>query len=199
MVPLNLQIDMPALLRYYQAHEPQLTKLAKVAKHRTMTLMATAPRREPDDGVTFQTEPFRAFYQEAAPLFAEHLVQTEQAPDDHVGKNLGLFEALDDAGALQVITARSNGRMFGYLVSVIAPSLDAPDVTQAEHTIFFGAPEIRNLGMRLQRAARDALRSRGVDVLITRAGHRGSGPRLGALYRRLGAAEFGQLYRLELD
>jgi GNAT superfamily N-acetyltransferase len=89
--------------------------------------------------------------------------------------------------------------MFGYLLSVIAPSLDSPNEINAEHTIFFASPEIRNLGMRLQRAAIDALRARGVDHVLMRAGHRGSGPRLGTFYRRLGADEFGQLYRLTLE
>jgi hypothetical protein len=52
--------------------------------------------------------------------------------------------------------------------------------------------------MKLQRASLAALRERGVDEVVMRAGHRGSGPRLGTIYRRLGAEEFGNLYRLEL-
>jgi GNAT superfamily N-acetyltransferase len=194
---LNLQTDMRSLLRYYQAHAPQLAKLAKTTRHRIVAAMAPAGRDE--DGVTFRLEPFRQFYRDAQPLFAEHLVQTGQSPDDHARKNVALLETLDDLGILQVLTARQNGRMFGYLMSVVAPSLDSPDVTQAEHTIFFASPAIRGLGMRLQRAALEALRARGVHHVLMRAGHRGSGPRLGTFYRRLGAEEFGQLYRLELE
>lgn len=193
---LNLQINMPALIRYAAAHRPQMAKLAKVAKHRTISAMRA--ERVELDGITFQQEPFRSFYRDAEPLFAEHLVQTGQSPDDHARKNLALLERLDDAGALHCLTARCNGRMFGYLVSVIADSLDSPDVVQAEHTIFFASPAVRGLGLRLQRAAIDALRARGVGALLMRAGHRGSGPRLGSIYRRLGAEEFGGLYRLEL-
>jgi len=100
---------------------------------------------------------------------------------------------------LQTMTARSNGRMFGYLMTVIGPSLDARDRLAGFHTIFFASPLIRGLGMKLQRAALDALRARGVQEVQMRAGHRGSGPRLGTFYRRLGAEEFGQLYRLELE
>jgi GNAT superfamily N-acetyltransferase len=195
---VNLQTDLPATLRYYNAHAPQLEKLAKTSKHRIVSMMAAKRQREPDDGVTFQTEPFRTFYRDARPLFAEHLVQTGQSPDDHARKNIPLLERLDDIGALQVLTGRINGRMFGYLMSVVAPSLDARDRTVAEHTIFFAAPGVRNLGMRLQRAAVEHLRARGVDEIILRAGHRGSGPRLGAFYRRLGAEPFGEMYRLQL-
>lgn len=192
----NIQINLPQLVRYFAAHEKQLIKLTKQAKHRILAGMTGMSEL---DGVTFQHEPFAQFYRDAQPLFAEHLVQTEQAPDEHMNKNLPLFQRLDDAGALQTMTARSNGRMFGYLVTVLGPSLDAEDRLIGFHTIFFASPLIRNLGMKLQRAALDALRARGVAEVQMRAGHRGSGPRLGTFYRRLGAEEFGQLYRLELE
>jgi GNAT superfamily N-acetyltransferase len=196
--PVNIQIDLSHLTRYFATHRPQIDKLLKVAKHRTIALM-TRRAVGPPEGITFQHEPFRQFYRDARHLFAEHLVQTEQSPDDHARKNLALFQALDDAGMLQTITARSrNGLMYGYLQTVIGPTLDAPDVSQAWHSIFFASPDIRGLGMRLQRAALARLREMGVDEVIMRAGHRGAGPRLGTFYRRLGAEEFGQLYRLEL-
>ena len=193
---VNIQIDMRALLRQVRAYQPQLAKLAKQAKHRTIAMMAPAPGDF--DGVTFQAEPFALFYRDAEPLFREHLTQTGQSPDDHARKNLPLLQSLDDMGALQCLTARVNGRMFGYLMTVIGPSLDSPDVIQGEHTIFFASPDVRHLGMRLQRAALEMLRQRGVHEVIMRAGHRGSGPRLGTFYRRLGAEEFGQMYRMEI-
>jgi GNAT superfamily N-acetyltransferase len=180
------------------AHEKQLAKVAKQAKHRTLTLLQPTPR-EHEDGVTFQVERFATSYAEAGHLLSEHLVQTDQSPDDYLRKNLPLLARLDDLGALQILTARSNGRMFGYLVTVVSPSLDSPDKIEAQHTIFFASPAIRNLGMRLQRASLAFLRERGVTEVIMRAGHRGAGPRLGTFYRRLGAEEFGQLYRLELE
>lgn len=195
--PVNLQINLHHLTRYYVAHAPQLEKLAKQAKHRIIASMR--PAGAEFDGVTFQSEPFRSFYRDAEPLFREHLVQTEQAPDDHARKNLPLLQALDDIGALQITTARIQGRMFGYLMTIVGPSPDAPDVVQGTHTIFFASQAVRGLGMRLQRAALDALRARGVNEVIMRAGHRGSGPRLGTFYRRLGAEPLGQMYRLGLE
>ena len=196
VAPLNLQISLPHLMRYWDAYRPQLDKLAKQARHRIVADMRAAPRDF--DGVTFQTEPFRQFYADAQPLFAEHLVQTEQSPDAHIHKNLPLLAALDDAGALQCLTARIQQRMVGYLMTVIGPSLDERERVAGFHTIFFASPDVRGLGMRLQRAALDELRERGVHEVQMRAGHRGAGPRLGTFDRRLGAEEFGQLYRLEL-
>jgi hypothetical protein len=52
--------------------------------------------------------------------------------------------------------------------------------------------------MKLQKASVDALKTRGVDESWWMAGSRGDGPRLGTLYQRLGAEEFGRFYKLNL-
>jgi hypothetical protein len=194
---VNIQISLPHLVRYMTAHRPQLDKLAKVAKHRCLFEMNRAPRDI--DGVTFQHEPFREFWRDAAPLLSAHAVEAGEAPDYPASLNVPLMEMLDDTGALQTITARQNGRMFGYLMSVVTPTIEAPDLIEAWHSIFFASPDMPGIGMRLQRAALDGLRKRGVKNVIMRAGHRASGPRLGTFYRRLGAGELGMLYKLELN
>ena len=73
--PVNLQVNLDHLGRYYAAHRPQMDRLAKQAKHRIVANMR--PQEATPDGVTFQTEPFRTFYQDAEPLFREHLTQTK--------------------------------------------------------------------------------------------------------------------------
>jgi hypothetical protein len=194
---VDIQINLPRLFLYYQAHHAQIEKLAKTAKHRILRNLA--PASPEPEGVTFQTEPFQSSFEDARTLFAEHLVQTDQAPDDYLRKNVELCARLYDTGHLHIFTARSNGRLFAYLVSVVAPSLDSPDETLAEQTIFFADPSFPRLGMKLQRAAIEDLRARGVNRVLMRAGHRGAGPRLGTLFRRLGAEPFGNLYSLTLD
>lgn len=198
LAPVNIQADLLTTIRYFNAHKAQLDKLAAVAKHRMLAAIERqgAPALT---GITFQQEPFATFYRDAKDCFAEHLVQTGQAPDDHARKNLPMLQALDALGALSITTARSNGRIFGYLMAVCGPSLDSPDVTQAWNTIFFASPDYRGLGIQLQRASLAALRARGVNEVLMRAGVRGAGPRLGSLYKRLGAEDFGQVYRLQLE
>jgi hypothetical protein len=197
LAPMNLQINMPALVRYAAAYAAPIAKVAAQVKQQTIAAMG---RAKEIDGVTFQQEPFGTFYRDATECFEEHLVQTGQAPDDHARKNLPLLQALDDLGALQIITARSrNGLMHGYLMSIVSPSLDSPGLIEGMHTIFFASPDVRGLGMKLQREALAALRARGVGEVVMRAGVRGSGPRLGTIYRRLGAEPFGELYRLKLE
>lgn len=195
--PVNIQCDMRAIVRHAHAHAKQLDKLERVAKHQTLALMA---RGEPGDldGLTIQAEPFDTWLRDAEKLFNDHLVAVGEAPGDWQGKNIPLLRALDDLGAMQIMTARCNGRMFGYLMSVISPSLESPDVLSAQHATFYADPAVRGLGIRLQRAALEALRQRGVDEVFARAGTRGEGPRMAPLYRRLGGEDFGQLFRIDL-
>ena len=198
IAPQNLQLDLSVMVRYFAAHNAQIVQFAKIARHRTIALMRPADG-DYNDGVTFQVEPFEDFYRDGQEMFAEHLVQVGEAPEAYLCKNIPLYRRLDALGALQCLTARSNGRIFGYLVSIIAPSLDDPSINEAHHTLFFASPSVRNLGMRLQRAALEPLKERGAGQLFLRAGIRGSGPRLGTLYRRLGAERFGEMYRLDLE
>jgi hypothetical protein len=193
----NVSGDLAAQVRYAQAYLPQLQKLARSARQRmllTMARPATAPV-----GFTIQEERFDDAWRDAAPLMREHMIATGQDVDDHKAKNIPLLRGLDAAGALQTITARSNGRLFGYLITVIGPSLDALHRTEALHLPFFVSKDCPGgLGMKLQRAAIDALRAKGVDDLFARAGVRGAGPRLGAIYRRQGFEDFGTMHRLNL-
>ena len=192
---LNIQVNLHHVMRYFHAHRQQVDKLAKQAKQRMLSGLQRSPQI---DGVTFQTETM-ASYDEAIPLFREHAVITDRSPDAYLFANVPLMQQLERVGALHIISARSNGRLFGYLMSVIGPSLEAEDKTIAMHTAFFASPVIPNLGMKLQRAAAETLRERGVNEIQMRAGVVGAGPRLGAFYRRMGAEDFGHLYRLSLE
>ena len=194
--PVNIQMDMRQCVRKFLAYAPQLNKLAKIAKQATLAGMA---RNSEIDGVTFQQEPFEQWYRDGKELFAEHLVRVGEAPDNHAFKNLPLLRVLDAAGALHITTARSNGRMFGYLATLVGPSLESVDGVWATNTFFYASPAIRGLGLKLQRASITALHERGVGEVFMLAGPRGDGPRMGSLYRRLGAEDSGQLFRLKLE
>jgi hypothetical protein len=193
--PLNVQINFSHMLRYFAAHRVQLEKVAKQAKHRMLRLLYRPPEI---DGVTFQQETM-ASYDEALPLVREHCVLTDRSPDAHLSFNVPLLRKLDEMGALQIISARSNGRLFGYLMTVVGPSMENEDKLTACHTAFFVSPLIKNLGLKLQHVAAETLREKGVGDLQMRAGVVGAGPKLGAFYRRMGAEDFGHLYRLDLE
>ncbi|MDR3415029.1 MAG: hypothetical protein P4L83_02490 [Nevskia sp.] len=196
LAPLNLQIDMPALVRYWNANQAALAKLAAQARQRVLAEMTRHPVVEPN-GMTFQQEPFETWLRDARELFESHLVTVGESPDDWRKKNIPLMRKLEELGYMQITTARCNGRMFGYLMSVIGPSLESEDTTSAMHMTFFASQDAPGIGIKLQRASIAALKARGVDEVLLRAGPRGSGPKMGALYRRLGAEDYGQLYLLD--
>jgi hypothetical protein len=197
MAHQNLQVDLVPMARHYLAFKPALEKLAGQARQQMLSAMARKPMRDLS-GITFQQERFDDWYRDATPLFREHMLQTGQGVEDYSRKNLPLLRVIEELGFMQITTARSNGRMFGYLLAVLSPSLDAPDLLSAMHLPFFVSKDTPGLGMKLQRASIEGLRARGVDEVFFRAGTRGDGPRLGAIYKRLGAVDFGQLFKLDL-
>jgi hypothetical protein len=197
MSEINMQVNIHGYLKYYFAHKTQLDKLGKIAKYQTIAGMRPEISSA-FDGMTYQQEPFDTFFRDGQALFAEHLTAVGEAPDAVLGKNIALMRTIEAVGALQVTTARCNGRMFGYLMTVISPSLESPDIISATHTTFFATAGARGLGMKLQRCANEALKSRGVTEAAMRAGSRGNGPKMGALYRRLGAERVGEMYLLNL-
>lgn len=190
--------DLVRQVRYTHAYLPRMLKLARSARQRMLVNMAR-PVTMPVDGFTIQEEHIEDWFRDAKPLIREHMITIGQDVDDYKLRNEPMLRRLGEAGFMQVMTARSNGRMFGYLMTVIGPSLDAEDRTEALHLPFFVSKDCPgNLGMKLQRAAIEALRAKGVSDLFARAGVRGSGPRLGIVYRRLGFEEFGTMYRRDL-
>jgi hypothetical protein len=197
IAPVNIQISMPAMMRHYAAYAPAMEKLASIAKHQTIAAL-TPKVDEPPEGITFQTEDFDSWVQDADKLFDEHLVGVGETPGNWQNKNLPLMRALDNVGAMQIMTARCNGRMFGYLMTLISPSLTSPDILSATNTTFFASPEFPGLGLKLQREAIKELKNKGVDEVFFEAGKRGSGPRISMLYKRLGAQDHGSAYRLQL-
>lgn len=197
MAGTNIQISVPQMMRYAMANRSQLAHLASIAKQATLLGFSTKPPILAD-GLSIAQEPFDKFMAEGKALFAEHSIEVGEEPGSYLTKNIPLMRDLDNRGSMQILVARSNGRMFGYLMTVIAPSLETLTGVLAVHTLFFASPEFPGLGAKLQRAALIALRKRRIDEVFFRAGPRGSGPRMGSLYRRMGAHDDGQLFRLSL-
>lgn len=193
----NVQCDMQAYVRYAVAFKPQMDKLASLARHLELKELRTRKPVEPE-GITFQTEDCETWKRDAQRLFADHCATVGEDPGEWETKNWELMQRLYDVGAMQITTARCNGRMFGYLMTLVVPSLVEDGRISATNTTFYADPSFPGLGMKLQRECLSLLRERGVDEVVWECGKRGSGPRLGAMYRRLGAMEHGETYRLQL-
>lgn len=197
---VNIQVSMPALVRYCRAYLPQLQKLAKVAKQKELAALRSRPVALGAASMSFQQESFDTVYRDGKELFANHLVAVGEAPDAYDTKNVPLMRLLEKNGNLVFTTARCNGRLFGYLMAIMGPSLEEDGKISALHTLFYASPDVPGLGLRLQRASIEALSRRGVGEVLLKTFDRGlGGDRIEALYQRLGADRMGHLYRLELQ
>lgn len=198
LAPINLQSDMVETVRYAAAYAHALERAGYAAKQQVLASMASSRRPVPPDGMTFQLEPYDMWIRDAEALFEQHCIVIGEEPCAWRRKNLPLMKQLYDRGVMQIMTARSNGRMFGYLMTILSPSLAYRDMLSGTNTTFFASPEFPGLGLKLQRAVIRSLKERGAGEMFFEAGKRGDGPRLGAMYRRLGAVEHGQVFRMNL-
>lgn len=201
MAALNLQINTRALLRYRFTHRAQIDAF-KAECWSTLRGLREAGQiagrgRQPDEIVT-QIESFAAFWRDGQALFAEHAAEVGGRDGVMLDPNIELAERIERGGGAQILTARLGGKMIGYLVFLIAPSLEDKSAVCAMQNTFFVSKQHRGLGLRLMREAVAHLKEKGVTEAILRAGVRGSGPKLVTLFKRMGAAEYGRLYNLML-
>ena len=193
LAPLNMQVSIPHMRNYFLAHAPQLEKLRLLARHE---MMRQFRRPVEMDGVVFQQETLDQVMPDIGRPAGEECVALGEAPELWRSlMNVPLLRRLEAGGGLHIMTARSNGRMFGYLVSALGEAFHAVGQVEAEQAWFFADPTWPGLGRKLQHASIEDLRGKGVNrVMMLNL----DGSRVGSLYRRLGAKQTGQRFVLEL-
>jgi len=191
---VNVQDPIKPMLRYAATHQPQMAKLLAMARHRIL-----ADMRKPVamNGVVFQQEPFARFLADGREAYGDHFVSLGESPHYWTDCNLDLFQRCDETGALHVWTARAghNGRLCGYLLTVLAPSFDRVGEIAGEQMAFFADASRPGLGQKLQRSSIEDLKRRGVRRVTMPV----SVPRLDVLYRRLGAAPWPAVWGMEIN
>ena len=193
---MNLQVSVPHMLRYFDAHRVQVEKLRRMARHE----MLRAFRRPVElDGVTFQQEGLRQAFTDpdGQRLMSDECIGLGEYPEAWENMNLPLLARLEAMGNLHIMTARTgNGRMAGYLVTALGEAFHVRGQCEAEQVSFFADADLPGLGRKLQHAAIEDLRAKGVDRVLM---FQPDSSRVGLLYRRLGARETGQRYVLEME
>lgn len=191
---LELQCDIKALYRYLLAYKKPLDVVQGQAKQAMLAHL----RPQAQGDFTFQQEPFDQFYTDAQPLFREHLSIVGEVPENFVTKNVPLMRQLEESGNLLVTTARCNGKLFGYAMSLLGPALDKQGELVGTNTTFFVSSDAVGIGLKLQRASVEALRARGARMVHFQTGTRGGAERLRSIFRRLGAEPSGEFFTLRL-
>lgn len=194
MAPLNAPVNLTHALHWFGAYATQMEKVRRIAR---FEMLRTLRRPIEMDGVVFAPEPLAQAFADpdGMRLMSEECVALGEYPEAWSQMNIPLLERLEARGALHIMTARSNGRMFGYIVSAIGEAFHARDQLEAEQVSFFADPQWPGLGRKLQRAACDDLRACGVNRVMMFAP---DDTRVGLLYRRLGARETGRRFVMEM-
>jgi L-amino acid N-acyltransferase YncA len=115
--------------------------------------------------ITYALEPWATYYRDCEPLWPEHY--TEIAVDKDrmpMRPDVATYQALDAAGRLQIVVARDDGRMVGYVLSVIRPHLHYADVLCGYEDAYFLTQSRRRgmVGVKLLREAVRYMQSVGV-------------------------------------
>jgi hypothetical protein len=195
---INVQVSFDAITRYVWTHMVQLNRLNLMARHQMMVdLMLRAPKGA-RDGLEIREESFDDSFGDAQGLAADHCMLLGEPPDEWTRNNIPLLQKMDAVGALQILTARANGKMFGYLVSMLGETLDSATARSATHTLFFASKEWPGAGLRLQREALKRLKEKGFNEVIMRSGL-GIGARVETIYKRIGADFDGKIFRVKLE
>ena len=138
----------------------------------------------------FAVEPYSRIRAEAAPLAAAHWQETEKAlygPQTAVPMTHALYDALEQGGALHIVTARTGAALHGYAAYCLSENLNMPGRSTASALALYLSREARTdafAALRLLRWAENSLRQRGIAGI----GYASPPSRpCDALYRRLGA------------
>lgn len=156
-------------------------------------------RREPvRPKLTFQVESIEATRHEAMPLLDRHYDEIAQFKDvQKLDPDWETYEALELKGRLWVMTARSDGKLIGYIVMIMSRDLHYRNVMKAAEDIHFILPEYRKglLGYRLIAKAKQAMKDKGMQMVSfrTKAGHDH-----GVLFERLGGVLHDLVYTIVL-
>jgi hypothetical protein len=198
----NLQVNLAAELRYLRGYASQLRQVEASCVRRIKTILRPARMGEPDvTGITIQEEPFSEAWKGAEPIMAEHCLAVGEDPEAWRDFNVPLMQKLEEMGAISVMTARCNGRMIGYLATILSQAVNKKNTIHAVQMGLFVCRDGANhdVGLKLTKAAVERAKQKGASEILMRSGIRGDGPRLDVLFRRLGAKENGRLFTIERE
>lgn len=126
-----------------------------------------ADRSVSKDDIRFARERFADVIEEGKPLLMQHWAEIAVHKDIPLDPEWSFYQAMDDAGALKIFTARKDGVLIGYAVFVVRPRHAHYAISWAVNDIVWIHPDHRNMGVGSAFAAYwdAALRDLGVTVV----------------------------------
>ena len=150
--------------------------------------------KEAVPGTVYAVERWCDLRREMIPLLVRHW---REVALNHADVPLDIdearYKAMDESGALHILTARRNGLLIGYNVAIISTHLHYASTLHGITDVYWIAPECRHgvTAMRLFQAVERELKKLGVRKLFTATKlHIDQGP----LFERLGYRPVERLY-----
>ncbi len=156
--------------------------------------MGESPLSRGSKTLDYRHETFSAAIDEARPLLVEHwreiAIDQETVP---LEPDWHKYRVLEQAGLLDVTTARDCGRLVGYACYIVGANLHYKSLLVAEADIFFLKKEHRHgwAGFRLLQAAERNLAAAGIHRIVSRFK---TSHDLGPVFRRLGYRPIEHVY-----
>lgn len=142
----------------------------------------------------YAVESFRALQPELVELTRHHwreiALDHDKVPLDPCWER---YYDLEDRGVLCVVTAREDGRLVGYHITIVSPHLHYGSTLHGITDVYFVLPSHRKgfTGIRLLKEVEAEMKRRGVVKLITGTKRHLD---LGVLFERLGYRETERVY-----
>lgn len=120
--------------------------------------------------ITFQEEFFSDIKDELLPLQKEHWCERSEISETTELKiNTLMFEAIENAESLHIVTARHDKKLIGYFVSVVSPHPYCTGLVMAENNAIFLNKEYRKglTGYKLMKKGIEFLRKKADMISIS--------------------------------
>lgn len=118
--------------------------------------------------VIFNVEKYDDCFEEVLPLLQDHYEEVAMYQDNiELNPDYSKYKELCDNGALHIVTARDEGELVGYFISIIVDHIHYKDHKYALNDIVFLKQHYRNQrsGVGLFQYAENALKDLGVSVI----------------------------------
>lgn len=149
-------------------------------------------------GIAIALEPWAAGADEGEALGHAHFEEVNRGLDPRRPYKLDrrLLDMAADCGALQIITARRNGELLGYLMWTVQPDPESEGLFYAAQGPWFLKPGYPRVAQAMWDRSIDELRRLGAAFIIPYHRVQGRSANLGRFFRRRGAVHIKEVYQL---